>query len=823
MYDQMVVGFNAIGDAIGDLGNQNEAILRGMHIVRSQLSQLEASLFGLAEDILLTDLTDAANTVLDYRGENNIDLAYANQNPSFITVSEDFFTFATVTAQSQAFAGSRDNPLVTLTSEDQYLSANPIARYLNDLAVLPQSLGVAPLTFTVLSGPEPWAQASSAYVQLVKESPWYFALRYESQLEDYLADPQNESLPELDGLIESGNSLVSLGNAARSEALFDALVARYKQQTADLQTEINTILFADMTTNKLRWTNGEEVAQIDLWDTDGVQSGAETLFAQYSPGHTPAFDFVGGLSPDWGGGYTLDPSLSYAQRARLVSGAGTDHANKAVLFEYLNQLDASPKYTHELRYDAYVPPPLARGLFSRPPAFDIIHLMDADPNPAVVDMQVAYSRTVEAQVDVWGDPNGFFEWVPVNLYWDEQNPNDCAYKFFLTGSGRPALTTLATAMLSGDINGADIQTTDVNAGVFSWLQDGCGDNWMFMNSVQILRFLPWRDDVYGPNGSALINGHIFEFLTQYREGSVRPLVNAAFIDDLSSITLAMEQIDNTVALINAYITLASPEGMARSEILRSALRAAPGQSELGLRSSDILRLVVDFQLAADARDPRSAADPGFDFHVLDQILNERIDFVHAEINQAINMPLESAPYIEWMLEELNEVRNFAFDLARADTYASGGSGIAIDALQGVIANDIAQEYRPIVVDPAFGALPANGALTLNADGSFDYTPDAGFTGVDTFTYRLIGTIIDGLPVPEDGQFVSDAATVVIAVESSGCSPADLTGNGTLNFFDVSAFLQAFGAEDPIADFNNDNRWNFFDVSAFLQIFAQGCP
>ena len=44
MYDQMVVGFNAIGNAIGDLGNQNQAILREMHIVRSQLSQLESAL-----------------------------------------------------------------------------------------------------------------------------------------------------------------------------------------------------------------------------------------------------------------------------------------------------------------------------------------------------------------------------------------------------------------------------------------------------------------------------------------------------------------------------------------------------------------------------------------------------------------------------------------------------------------------------------------------------------------------------------------------------------------------------------------------------------
>ena len=54
-------------------------------------------------------------------------------------------------------------------------------------------------------------------------------------------------------------------------------------------------------------------------------------------------------------------------------------------------------------------------------------------------------------------------------------------------------------------------------------------------------------------------------------------------------------------------------------------------------------------------------------------------------------------------------------------------------------------------------------------------------------------------------------------------PADLTGDGELNFFDVSAFLTAFGSQDPAADFNSDGMFNFFDVSAFLTAFGEGCP
>ena len=55
-----------------------------------------------------------------------------------------------------------------------------------------------------------------------------------------------------------------------------------------------------------------------------------------------------------------------------------------------------------------------------------------------------------------------------------------------------------------------------------------------------------------------------------------------------------------------------------------------------------------------------------------------------------------------------------------------------------------------------------------------------------------------------------------------CGPADLNGDGLLDFFDVSAFLAAFNAGDPVADFNGDTLFDFFDVSAFLALFNAGC-
>ena len=72
----------------------------------------------------------------------------------------------------------------------------------------------------------------------------------------------------------------------------------------------------------------------------------------------------------------------------------------------------------------------------------------------------------------------------------------------------------------------------------------------------------------------------------------------------------------------------------------------------------------------------------------------------------------------------------------------------------------------------------------------------------------------------------DAGVLVHACLSTttiiACTP-DLNGDGVLNFFDVSAFLNAYNTMNPIADFTGDGLFNFFDVSAFLGAFNAGCP
>jgi hypothetical protein len=78
--------------------------------------------------------------------------------------------------------------------------------------------------------------------------------------------------------------------------------------------------------------------------------------------------------------------------------------------------------------------------------------------------------------------------------------------------------------------------------------------------------------------------------------------------------------------------------------------------------------------------------------------------------------------------------------------------LVVDA-PGVMGNDVAGAGGPIsalLVSPT-----SNGGVTLNSDGSFNYTPNPGYTGADAFTYRV-----------SNANGFSNVATVTITVTPS---------------------------------------------------------
>ncbi len=97
--------------------------------------------------------------------------------------------------------------------------------------------------------------------------------------------------------------------------------------------------------------------------------------------------------------------------------------------------------------------------------------------------------------------------------------------------------------------------------------------------------------------------------------------------------------------------------------------------------------------------------------------------------------------------------------AAEDVYTlrlSEGTSLSVSA-PGVLANDRDPDGDPLTAVLADG--PGHGSLTLNFDGSFTYTPAAGFVGTDSFTYRA-----------NEGVVESAAATVRLQVIDSANQP-----------------------------------------------------
>ena len=102
--------------------------------------------------------------------------------------------------------------------------------------------------------------------------------------------------------------------------------------------------------------------------------------------------------------------------------------------------------------------------------------------------------------------------------------------------------------------------------------------------------------------------------------------------------------------------------------------------------------------------------------------------------------------------------------------------------------------RPLEPLDAFAGAPAGGVWTLT---------------------------VSDLSVTDAGTLLSACLTLTTA---PAC-PADLAEPfGSLNFFDLAAYLALFQNGDPAADFAAPfGELNFFDVSAYLAAYNAGCP
>jgi len=147
----------------------------------------------------------------------------------------------------------------------------------------------------------------------------------------------------------------------------------------------------------------------------------------------------------------------------------------------------------------------------------------------------------------------------------------------------------------------------------------------------------------------------------------------------------------------------------------------------------------------------------------------------------------------------------------------GKNAAAVNQYKG----DIRAHIFQITPEPLFAV-----DNVYEVDGSLFWNQEDTESAI-TLDYACLGCHIEN----GDTLTMADASAYAVNIHTmhnadlpnpSEC-PADLTGDGALDFFDVSMFLTGFADGDLAMDFNDDGVLDFFDVSEFLAAFGQGCP
>jgi hypothetical protein len=175
----------------------------------------------------------------------------------------------------------------------------------------------------------------------------------------------------------------------------------------------------------------------------------------------------------------------------------------------------------------------------------------------------------------------------------------------------------------------------------------------------------------------------------------------------------------------------------------------------------------------------AAADSAVDFllHLGPDLVS---NLVQAGKSLAQFADSELSDYWVGITDSLSPFALFLPDLAPrggADTYlATTNRLLQAAAERGVLSNDTGN--FPLTARVSAG--PLHGALHLAADGSFDYTPDPGYIGEDSFTYW-----------PFDGVYYGDPTTVTLFVTAEPFSPSLSLENTSIHESDTATLVGSF--------------------------------
>ena len=165
-------------------------------------------------------------------------------------------------------------------------------------------------------------------------------------------------------------------------------------------------------------------------------------------------------------------------------------------------------------------------------------------------------------------------------------------------------------------------------------------------------------------------------------------------------------------------------------------------------------------------------------------------------------------------------------------YGTGGSSQhPFGVIAGTDQLDAGANYTFGFTTRGFTAGPTPGSLIFQGSniGSIDF--DGYHIFSDPWDYAIPGEVTLHQIYGPGGEsinpfgFAGRIYSAQFLLDCDAPCPADLAPPfGTLNFFDVSAFIAAYNSQNPAADFAAPfGVFNFFDVSAFIAAYNAGCP
>jgi VCBS repeat-containing protein len=159
----------------------------------------------------------------------------------------------------------------------------------------------------------------------------------------------------------------------------------------------------------------------------------------------------------------------------------------------------------------------------------------------------------------------------------------------------------------------------------------------------------------------------------------------------------------------------------------------------------------------------------------------------------------------------------------ADAYTANQDKTLNVFAPGLLANDT--DVDRDILTPVIATGPANGSVVLNADGSFSYTPNAGFSGSDSFTYRASDGLLLSAPATVSITVVIPAVKFFVADGTSGAN-FKYAVNGTTVGSNILSARRALGvASNPTGttQWVVDGGGNIFVYSSTGGLLGQWTP